>query len=295
MICSQPLWVYWAERFIQLTDVDFTNIDPLVPGNLYFITYDPANCKQFAFVEFTPWVGGQNILTIEDEWAAQCVNPTQIDFVWAWVTATCVAWVATVTIPARQNMLAIQDEWILQCTNPTTFNFVGAWVIATCVAWVTTVTIPSGGAWSFWYAEYVQHTQWANVSIAPGRAVEYTIDNPAGVYNTLGILTASWPAAQGTAFQLPVWVYMVDYENSADAAWSLAIYQWVSNVVLGIDVESISGASTATTWIHGRHVVTSSVGNDWIMISPVTGTQAIPTAGTAAGEFIARITFLKIA
>ena len=31
------------------------------------------------------------------------------------------------------------------------------------------------------------------------------------------------------------------------------------------------------------------------MISPVVGTHAIPTAGTATGEFIARLTILKIA
>lgn len=145
------------------------------------------------------------------------------------------------------------------------------------------------------YAEYVQHTQGSNISVAPGTAIEYLTDNPTGVYDTIGIGLTTGPGAIGTAFQLPVGVYMVDYENSADAAWSLAIYQGASNTVLAVNTNTISGASTATTWIHGRAIITSTIGNDWIIISPVTGTQAIPTAGTAAGEFIARLTLLKIA
>lgn len=142
------------------------------------------------------------------------------------------------------------------------------------------------------YAEFVQHT--AQAPIAPGSAIKYTTDTPF-VYDTIGINVLAGPGAVGDAFQLPVGVYIIDYENSADAAWSLAIYQGVSNTVLAIDTETISGASTATTWIHGRAIITSAVGDDWIMISPVVGTQSIPTAGTAAGEFIARLTILKIA
>lgn len=162
----------------------------------------------------------------------------------------------------------------------------------------TTITKDANGclqavpqAASVGYAEFVEHI--AQAPIAPGTAIKY--DTAPAPFNTLGIATTTGPGAIGTAFQLPVGVYMVDYENSADAAWSLAIYQGVSNTVLTIDTNTISGASTATTWIHGRAIVQSTVGNDWIMISPVTGTQAIPTAGTAAGEFIARITFLKLA
>lgn len=55
MICGQPLWVYWAERFIQLTDIDFTNVDPLLVGQNYGLTYDPTNCKNFVM---TPITGG---------------------------------------------------------------------------------------------------------------------------------------------------------------------------------------------------------------------------------------------
>lgn len=157
-------------------------------------------------------------------------------------------------------------------------------------------TIPPTPA-SVGYAEYVQHTQGTNVSVAPGTAIEYLTDNPLGVFNTLGITTGTGPGAIGTAFLLPIGVYVVDYENSADAAWSLAIYK---NTVAfagpyAIDTNTISGASTATTWIHGRAIVDASLAPTYIIISPVTGTQAIPTAGTAAGEFIARLTILKVA
>lgn len=152
--------------------------------------------------------------------------------------------------------------------------------------------IPTGfGA----YAEYVQRTQAPNNSIPPGRAISYLVDNPTGIFNTIGITTAAGPGPQGTAFNLPVGVYMIDFENSADAASSFAIYQGSSNTVLTVNNDTIAGASTATSWIHGRAIIRSTTGNTWMMVSPVTGTAAIPTAGTAAGQYIARITFLKIA
>lgn len=153
---------------------------------------------------------------------------------------------------------------------------------------------PAGGGASL-AAEFVQHTQAPNNSRAPGDAIMYETDNPGGVYNTIGITTTT-RADGGTEFLLPVGTYIVDFENSADAAWSLAIYKSVvSPVVLGdIDTNTIAGASTATTWIHGRAIIVAAAPTFFI-ISPVTGTQGIPTAGTAAGEFIARLTVLKIA
>jgi hypothetical protein len=143
-------------------------------------------------------------------------------------------------------------------------------------------------------AVFVQQTQGTNNSVAPGTAVSYLADLPAGVVNTIGITTTGGPGAVGTAFNLPPGTYLVDFENSADAAWSLAIYQGASNTVLAVDDNTIAGASTATTWIHGRAFVTSTPAAPWIMVSPVTGTAAIPTAGTAAGKFTARISFLRL-
>lgn len=200
-----------------------------------------------------------------------------------------------VTLPAIQAQLQFEDEGVNLGTagTVTELDFVGPGVTATRVANKVTVTVPTPTV-SLGYAEYVQHTQGSNVSIAPGRAIEYLTDNPLGVFNTLGITTTTGPAGQGTEFLLPIGVYVIDFENSADAAWSLAIYKSLVTQLEVIDTNTIAGASTGTTWIHGRAII-SAAAPTYIIISPVTGTQAIPTAGTAAGEFIARLTILKIA
>jgi hypothetical protein len=148
------------------------------------------------------------------------------------------------------------------------------------------------------YAEYVQYTQPPNNSVAPGTAISYLVDHPSGVYDTIGIITTTGPGGIGTAFQLPLGVYMIDWENSNGASWSLAIYQSGSVLTLpvGINNDTIAGATTAGSWIHGRAIITSSVGNQFIMISPVVGTTSIgdPTTGSAP-QTIARITFLQLA
>ena len=143
-------------------------------------------------------------------------------------------------------------------------------------------------------AEYVQTTQSPNDSVAIGKAVSYLVDHPAGVINTIGITTNTGPAGQGTAFNLPIGTYLVDWENSNTAACSLAIYQGNSNTVLAAIPETIAGSSTATTWIHGSAYIASTGGNTWVMVSPVVTGLAIPTAGTATGEYIARIRFLRL-
>jgi hypothetical protein len=147
---------------------------------------------------------------------------------------------------------------------------------------------------SIGYAEYVQTTQGTNSSVAPGTAIAYLVDNPAGVYNTIGITTNTGPGAVGTEFVLPIGTYVIDFENSSDAAWSLALYKSLTTQTEAVDNNTIAGSSTATTWIHGRCILVCAA-ITYVIVSPVTGTHAIPTAGTAAGEYVARITFLKIA
>lgn len=144
-------------------------------------------------------------------------------------------------------------------------------------------------------AEYVQTTQGTNASIAPGSAVDYLTDNPTGVYNTAGITTGTGPGGQGTGFLLPIGVYMIDFENSNSLIWALAIYKSTTSFSSGyaIDNNTIAGAATATTWIHGRAIV-NAVAPTYIIISPVTSTAAIPTAGDSV-LYNARITMLKIA
>jgi hypothetical protein len=118
------------------------------------------------------------------------------------------------------------------------------------------------------------------------------------VVNTIpGLVASSFvgSSSTGTQFLLPIGTYLVDFENSADAAWSLSIAKsLVVNGPFTHDLNTIAGASTATTWIHGRAVVVAAAPT-YIIITPVTDTAAIPTAGTAAGEYIARLTILKIA
>ena len=159
----------------------------------------------------------------------------------------------------------------------------------------TGATGPPGASSVMGYAEYVQSTQAPNNSVPPGNAISYLVDNPSGVFNTIGITTTTGPSAQGTAFNLPIGIYVVDFENSNTAAASQAIYQGTSNTLLTVNNNTIAGATTGTSWIHGRSIIQSTNGNQWIIVSPVVGTLDIPTAGTAAGEYIARITFLKIA
>lgn len=148
-------------------------------------------------------------------------------------------------------------------------------------------------------AEFVQTSQDTNSSIAPGTAaVEYLFDNSSGIVNTIGIITATaapGPTPQGTAFNLPIGTYLVDFENSNASPCSLAIYQGASNTngAYTINNNSIAGSTTDTTWIHGRAYITSSGSNTWIIISPVTSTLAIPLAGDSTA-YIARITFLRL-
>lgn len=150
----------------------------------------------------------------------------------------------------------------------------------------------SGAAGGGSYAEYVQHTQAPNNSVAPGSAIMFTTDS-ANVFDTIGITTGSGVGGQGTEFHVPAGIYSIDYEMSNDAAWSLAIYKGSVANTLSIDNNTISGSSTATTWIHGKAILDAST-NRYFAISPVTGTQAVPTAGTASGQYIARLNITKI-
>jgi hypothetical protein len=99
--------------------------------------------------------------------------------------------------------------------------------------------------------------------------------------------------AGGTAFTLGAGVYVIDYETSLEASGSIALYTGPNSGALAIDVDTIAGSSTGTTWIHGRtiEVVSTSL---VIAVSSVVGTAAVSTAGSSS-SFMIRITFLKIA
>jgi hypothetical protein len=100
--------------------------------------------------------------------------------------------------------------------------------------------------------------------------------------------------AGGTVFTLSDGVYVIDYEMSLGSAGSVALYTGPNSGALAVDNATVSGSTTATTWIHGRvvqNVPTTLV----IAVSSVVGTAAVVTAGTAAGLYMIRLTLLKIA
>jgi hypothetical protein len=94
-------------------------------------------------------------------------------------------------------------------------------------------------------------------------------------------------------FTLSEGVYVIDYETSLTSAGSIAIYSGPTIGTISIDTNTISGSTTATTWIHGRaiiNVITPLV----FGISSVVGAAAVTTAGTSSLHMI-RLTILKIA
>lgn len=151
---------------------------------------------------------------------------------------------------------------------------------------------------SLGYAEYVQYTQAPNNSVASGLAFELLTDNALGVFNTAGITTAGAPT-QGTAFFLLPGFYMVDYETSTSSVGPLAISQGLTNVLPSdytADINTKAGSTTATTWIHGRGIVESSVAlGQWFIVGPTDSVTAAVTTTGGAPEYIVRVTFLKIA
>ena len=138
------------------------------------------------------------------------------------------------------------------------------------------------------YAEYIHTTQTPNNSIPPGTA--FTIDTE--VYNSVPSYVVASVGAGGTVFTLSQGTYVIDYETSLESAGSIAIYSGPDSASLSIEPNTISGSTTATTWIHGRaieNVLTSLV----IGISSVVGTANVTTSGTAT-VFMIRLTILKI-
>lgn len=154
----------------------------------------------------------------------------------------------------------------------------------------TGATGPQGPTGVVGVAEYVRTIQSPNDSVPPGTA--FTIDTE--VVNTVPLAIVDSAGAGGTVYTLTSGIYMVDYEMSLGAAGSVGIYTGPSSGALVLDPNTISGSSTATTWIHGRSVIV--VPTTLVMaISSVVGTASVVTAGTAAGVFMIRLTIMKIA
>jgi len=139
------------------------------------------------------------------------------------------------------------------------------------------------------YAEYIHTTQTPNDSVPPGTA--FTIDTE--VYNSVPSFIVPSAGAGGTVFTLSAGAYVIDYELSLASAGSVALYTGLTSSSLSVDPNTISGSSTATTWIHGRaieYVATSLV----VALSSLIGTANVTTAGTSSSYTI-RFVILKIA
>jgi hypothetical protein len=138
------------------------------------------------------------------------------------------------------------------------------------------------------YAEFIHITQTPNNSISPGTAFTIEIE----VFNSVPSSIVASPGAGGTVFTLSSGTYIIDYETTLSSAGTLAIYTGPNSGSLSVDTNTISGSTTATTWIHGRaiQVVSTSL---VIAISSVVGTADVTTAGTAT-PFMIRLTILKL-
>ena len=159
---------------------------------------------------------------------------------------------------------------------------------ATAATWQPQSAL-TGVTASLIFAEYVQLTN-ANGSVPPGTA--FTVSTP--VYTSPSIVASS--AAGGTAWTLANGTYIIDFEMSNTGASSSAIYIGPSVGSLAIDYNTVAGSSTSTSWIHGRAIETVASGvNNVVIISSVVGTANVPTAGSATGIYMVRVTFLKIA
>jgi len=141
------------------------------------------------------------------------------------------------------------------------------------------------------YAEFIRTIQVPNNSVPPGTA--FTIDTQVVNNITSSIVAAA--GAGGTVYTLGVGTYVIDYEMSLVAASSVGLYTGPNAGSLTLDVNTVAGSTTGTTWIHGRAFEVVAGAPLVIAVSSVVGTAAIATAGTDAGSFMIRLTIMKIA
>jgi hypothetical protein len=78
---------------------------------------------------------------------------------------------------------------------------------------------------------------------------------------------------------------------SLGSAGTVAVY--LTSPVASMLAPSITGSSTAATWIHGTAVFTTTAPTSFI-VSPVVGTSAVVTAGTAASAYVDRVTIARM-
>jgi hypothetical protein len=143
------------------------------------------------------------------------------------------------------------------------------------------------------YAEFTQTIQSPNQSVPIGQAFSFNTL----VYNSIpsAIIPGPGPTSLGTAFQLAAGAYVIDYEMSLTSDGAIAVYIGPALGSMVVDNNTIAGAATGTTWIHGRAIeVVPTATTKFFMISSVGATSAVPIAGSS-GLYMTRLTILKIA
>jgi hypothetical protein len=133
--------------------------------------------------------------------------------------------------------------------------------------------------------------QGQNVSVAPGTGFAISTQ----VFNSMPITLVATTGVSGTTFSFTgSGIYVLDYEVSLEGTGSIAIYSGPLTGPLILDTTTVAGSSTATTWIHGRAMISVPITGLALIISPVTATVAVTTSGPAP-YYMVRLTILKIA
>lgn len=140
-------------------------------------------------------------------------------------------------------------------------------------------------------AQFVRSIQVPNNLVFPGSA--FTIDTQ--VFNSVPSSIVASIGASGTVFTLgATGTYVLDYEMSLGSAGSVGVYTGPTALTLVLDTNSIAGSTTSNTWIHGRTLVATGASPVVVAISPVFGIASVTTAGNAPGNYMIRLTVLKI-
>ncbi|AYV75206.1 MAG: hypothetical protein Terrestrivirus1_80 [Terrestrivirus sp.] len=146
------------------------------------------------------------------------------------------------------------------------------------------------------YAEFVQLTQGSNSSVPNNTA--FMISNE--VINTLGITQNAAPR-HGTSFFVPIGTYVIDFETIPDFAEggrplsnyiSMCISTSPDNLIYTLDDNSLT-TTYAESWMQGRHIINFLTPMYLTVCSVAAGNIKVIDGDT--GDFVVRITFLKIA
>jgi hypothetical protein len=138
-------------------------------------------------------------------------------------------------------------------------------------------------------AQFIRNVQSPNNSVPPGTA--FTIDTQ--VFNNIPGAIAASSGSGGTVFTLTAGLYVLDYEMSLASAGSVGLYTGSTASSLALDTTTIAGSSTATTWIHGRALLPVA-STTVFAVSSVVGTASVVNTGTAFGNYLIRLTILKL-